>query len=117
MEEMDDILAEVREELYQKGYIDQKLLGNGSKKLGSFKFGFFFFGLKDGKLAIIPYADYKNVLYDEIKYYGKESFKSIKFSDMNSILHIKFADGGDYKYTILRVGKSDFIKIISIFDP
>jgi len=108
---MGDILADVRRELSEKGWMDQNLLAWGRKKVMTFtNHEMFFFGIKDGALMILPFADFKNISFNEVKYYTKESIKSINYSSFTSILQIEFSDGSHGKYSAMQGSQSDMQK-------
>jgi len=112
---MGDILADVRSELSGKGFIDQNLLAWGRKKVTTFtNHQMFFFGMKDGALMILPFVDFKNILFNDVKYFKKENIKNIKVSSLTSILEIEFSNGDSGRYGLMQ-GKSDMQKIISMF--
>ena len=113
---MGDILADVKIELSEKGFIEQNLLAWGRRKVVSFtNHQMVFFGIKDGALMILPFVDLKNISFDEVKYYTKESIQNIKYSGITSILEINFSDGNKAKYSLMQGSKSDMKAIVSMF--
>jgi len=112
---MKDVLADLRKELCTKGLIDQDLLASGVGNIASLvRHGRALFGLKDGKLMVLPFLDPGDPLFDRVIYYTKETVK-VKFSGLASLLSIISKDGSSAKYTI-KDGKADMRSIVSAFN-
>ena len=110
-------MADVRVELSEKGFIEQNLLAWGRIKVFSFtNHQMIFFGIKDDALMILPFIDFKNISFNEVKYYTKESIKNIKYSSFTSILQIEFGNGSSIKYSLMQGSKSEMQKIVSMFN-
>jgi hypothetical protein len=110
---MADILANIKNNLNEKGFIEQNLLAWGRKKTTSFiNHQMFFFGIKNKELMILPIIDFNNFLFNEIEYFTKANIKDIKFSGLTSILQIAFNNGNSIKYSIMQ-NKSDIQKIVA----
>jgi len=112
---MKDRLADMKNELRARDLISQDLLAWGTRTVASmFAQGMAFFGIKDGKLMVLPFLDLDTVLFKDAKYYTKESIKDIRFSGLASLLQITTNDGTVAKYRIEK-GKPDMKLIVSAF--
>jgi hypothetical protein len=113
---MTGILADVKNDLSEKGFIEQNLLAWGRRKITWFtNHQMFFFGIKNRELVILPVIDFNNILVNKVKYFSKENINDVKFSGLISILQIVFSSESSVKYSIMQ-GKSDIQKIVVIFN-
>ena len=114
----EDILAEARKELMEKGFIDQDLLAWAMIKESSFKFSNVFFGIKNGELMILPIVNFKEMLLNEVKYYKKGDVENFTFSGFAGVIKIKLKQEGSFRYRPMGTGNSipDLKKIVSMFN-
>ena len=112
---MDKMLIDVGKELTEKGYIQYDLLVWGRRKTATFlRHDMFFFGIKDGKFMMLPFTDFKNIHYEEVKYYEKGSVE-LKFMDLAAIFSIDFKGGENARFSLM-AGRQDIKTIISKFN-
>ena len=115
---MKNILGPIKKELTEKGYIEKDLLVWARRKITTFNPTFIFFGIKDGKLMIIPFKDIKTVHYDQIKSYGKDTVAKISYGGFTSIFKIHFRNGDVERYAIFGTdnGKEIAHEIVAAFN-
>jgi len=110
-----DILAESRKELMEKGYIDQDMLSWIHYGTSVLNLQYIFLGVRGGELMVLPIVNFKEMLFNEVRYYKKEDITEFSLSAATGKIKIRFGKEGSLVYRSVASSIPDTKKIIAYF--